>query len=249
MAVSVFIVPDAPSTSEGGVKKSLREVVDIRPREHPDFYWLLASRTVYNLGFYVALGFLAYYVQDSLRFGKNYHGPLTIIQVVALGFGLLSTFPAGYFSDRSSKKIVIYVSCGFTFLATLAFALAPTPIFAYVMAAAFGIGFGIFRAADWAFACNVLPEDGGAAKYMAIWSLSATLPQVLAPTFGPVADFLNKTEGLGVGWRAAMVVSAICGLLGVVLVSKVHEHPVKIAPEPLAAVASDTWPPQPEADA
>ena len=35
--------------------------------EHPDFFWLIASRFAINLGFYSATEFLLYYVSDTLR--------------------------------------------------------------------------------------------------------------------------------------------------------------------------------------
>ncbi|HEX5322794.1 MAG TPA: MFS transporter, partial [Capsulimonadaceae bacterium] len=223
MLASVVLVPDEPSTSTGSAWAAVRSLADLKIRENPSFYWLLLSRMVFNLGFYIALAFLAYYVQDSLGFGKkDYYKPLLLIQLIAIASALVGTFPAGYLADRMSKKSLVYVSGVFTFASTVAFALAGHIGFAYAMTVFFGLGYGIFRAVDWAFACNLLPK-GGAAKYMAIWSLSATLPQVLAPAFGPVADHINRAMGLGAGWRAAMFASAIAGLAGILLISRVTE--------------------------
>jgi MFS family permease len=230
MLVSVSLVPDEPSTAPGSMGTALRSLTDLKVRENPSFYWLLLSRTVFNLGFYVALAFLAYYVQDSLKFGAGYHTPLMLIQLIAIASALVGTFPAGYLADRISKKVLVYASGVFTFTSTIAFALATHIGFAYAMTVFFGLGYGIFRAVDWAFACNLLPK-GGAARYMAIWSLSATLPQVLAPAFGPIADHINRAMGLGAGWRAAMFVSALAGLAGILLISKVTERKIEEAME------------------
>lgn len=223
MLVSVLLVPDEPGEG-GSAWEALRSLADLRVRENPSFYWLLISRAVFNLGFYIALAFLAYYVQDSLRLGKAYFIPLMLIQVIAIGSALAGTFPAGYLADRMSKKTLVYISGAFTFTSSVAFAFAGHIDFAYAMTVFFGLGYGIFRAVDWAFACNLLPP-GGAARYMAIWSLSATLPQVLAPGFGPAADWINRTFGLGDGWRAAMLISAVAGLTGILLIRKVTERP------------------------
>lgn len=243
MLVSVLLVPDEPGEG-GSAWAAVRKLSDLRMRENPSFYWLLVSRTVFNLGFYIALTFLAYYVQDSLGLGKkNYFIPLMLIQLIAIASALAGTFPAGYLADKMSKKVLVYISGGFTFTSSVAFAFAGHIGFAYAMTVFFGLGYGIFRAVDWAFACNLLPP-GGAARYMAIWSLSATLPQVLAPAFGPIADTINRSTSLGDGWRAAMLVSAVAGAAGILLISRVSERrsPAETDGERAAAGESRTVP-------
>ena len=229
MAVTAFAVPDPPlrpATAERGFAASLRSAYAFEVREHPHFYWLLASRAVYNLGFYTAIGFLAYYVEYSLHQGVNYHAPLTTIQELTIGGALLGTFPAAFLADRTSKKRVIAASTLFSVVAGLAFALTPSLGFALKMAFLFGIGYGMFRAVDWAFACNLLPPGGGA-KFMAIWSLSTMLPQLLAPAFGPIADALNRGHGMGFGYRIAMFTIPIYALLGLALIVRVREKPLE----------------------
>lgn len=233
MLVSVLAVPDEPG-DEGSAWTALASLIDLGIRENPRFYWLLVSRTVFNLGFYIALDFLAYYVQDSLKFGAGYNTPLMYIQLIAIASALAATFPAGYLADRISKKALVYLSGAFMFISSVAFAFAGHIGFAYVMTVFFGLGYGIFRAVDWAFACNLLPS-GGAARFMAIWSLSATLPQVLAPAFGWPADKINHALGLGMGWRAAMLASAVAGLIGVLLISRVTERRIVEAERDLPA--------------
>lgn len=224
MALTVLLVPDAPASlaKAQSLRQNLRETYHFRIAENPDFYKLLVSRAVFNLGFYTAFGFLAYYVHYSLHAGPTYQKPLTQLLEIAIGGALIGTLPAGYLADRMSKKTVIYASSLFSVAAGLAFALAPTILFAQLMAALFGIGYGMFRAVDWAFATNLLPQGGGA-KFMAIWSLSTMLPQVIAPSFGPVADWLNHSLGMGVGYRGAMFATLIYTLIGTALVSRVHE--------------------------
>ena len=227
LTVTVLTVPDPPhrpADHERGVAAALRSAYAFEMHAHPDFYWLLASRAVYNLGFYTAIGFLAYYVEYALHQGVNYHKPLTTLQEMTIGGALLGTFPAAYLADRISKKRVIAYSTLFSVVAGLAFALTPSLTFAVAMAFLFGIGYGMFKAVDWAFACNLLPPGGGA-KFMAIWSLSTMLPQLAAPVFGPVADGLNHAHGMGFGYRAAMLTIPIYALLGLALIVRVHEKP------------------------
>jgi MFS family permease len=145
------------------------------------------------------------------------------MQVATIGGALLGTFPAGILADRGSKKRVVYISCAFSAVAMAAFGVAQTPIIAVITAVLFGVGYGAFCAVDWAFACNLLPE-GSPAKFMAIWSLSDTIPQVLAPAFGPIADNINKNMGIGDGWRAALLLGSVCIIGGAFVIRIVHER-------------------------
>ena len=224
--VTLLLVPDSPQNSSP--KQSiLQEIAQWNLRANPDFFWLLISCIVYNIGFYAALDYIAFYVQDSLGLGPlHYSGPLAFLQLITISGALAATFPAGYFADRSSKKRVIYISCAFSAAAVIAFALARSLTTAYITAAAFGIGFGAFRAVDWSFACNLLPRGSGAAKHMAIWSLAATVPQIVAPSFGRVADMINRHYGRGVGWRAAMIASAVSMAAAAFVMRRVRERPL-----------------------
>jgi len=235
MLLTVLLVPDTPAQKDGRpLLASLSETYALHIGDNPDFYRLLVSRAVYNLGFYTALGFLAYYVQYSLGAGKNYHVPLLKIQEIAIGGAILGTIPAGYLADRVSKKKVIYASSAFSVVAGLAFALAPTVHFATMMALLFGLGFGMFRAVDWAFATNLLPRGGGA-KFMSIWSLSTMLPQLAAPVFGPFADALNRSLGMGAGYRGAMFATLVYTVLGTILIRGVRERAGSGETRPAAA--------------
>jgi len=225
MLLTVLFVPDAPAPPEDRrpLAASLRETYALHIPQNPDFYKLLVSRAVYNLGFYTALGFLLYYVRFALHTGDNYSKPLVLLQEIAIGGALLGTLPSGMLADKVGKKKVIYASSLFSVVAGAAFAFAPNVAFASKMAFLFGIGFGMFRAVDWAFACNLLPAAGGA-KFMGIWSLSTMVPQLLAvPLFGHLADVLNRTHGMGAGYRGAMLATLAYTLIGTALISSVRE--------------------------
>ena len=235
MLLTVILVPDAPASPDKRrpLLSSLRESYVLHIPANPDFYKLLVSRAMYNLGFYTALGFLLYYVQFALHTGKDYNKPLNTLMEIAIGGALLGTIPAGFLADRTSKKKVIYASSLFSVAAGAAFALAPSVLFALVMAFLFGIGFGLFRAVDWAFACNLLPAGGGA-KFMGIWSLSTMVPQLLAvPLFGHLADMLNHYYGMGIGYRGAMVMTLVYTLLGTALIKTVRERRISTSPATL----------------
>ncbi len=240
MLLTVWLVPDtpAPPPSRRPLAASLRETYALHIPQNPDFYRLLLSRAVYNLGFYTALGFLLYYVRFALHTGENYSKPLVLLQEIAIGGALLGTLPSGILADRIGKKKVIYASSLFSVVAGAAFAFAPDVGFALKMAFIFGIGFGMFRAVDWAFACNLLPENGGA-KFMGIWSLSTMVPQLLAvPLFGHLADILNRTHGMGAGYRGAMLATLGYTVIGTLLISAVREKTALPSPGPTETAAS-----------
>lgn len=209
----------------GTVKESFR----VRPREHLDFFRLIASRFIINMGFYTATEFLNYYVRDTLR-APDPMQTLGIILVIATVSGLVGNVPAGLLADRLSKKRIIYVSTALTSLAALVFVLTNTVSVAYAAAVIFGAGYGAFAAVDWAFACNLLP-DHDEAKHMGIWHVAFTAPQVAAPFLGGlVAYAVNVHWGAGVGYRVVLALVIGYLALGVLMIRPIREA----APPPKA---------------
>lgn len=240
MAVTLLAVPDEPA--EASQQRSAREVIrasfrlspDWRRelgremRAYPDFYWLLASRTFVNLAFYTVQGFLPFFVQDALHFGEAYNQPLMMIQILATVGSLFGTLPAGLLADRMSKKTLVQLSCALVAGGSACIAFLNGIGAAQLLALVFGLGWGAFAAVDWALACNLLP-GGGAARYMAIWHVCMTVPQVIAPLlFGRAGDAINTALGPGMGWRAAMLTAVVYVIIGAVLIRKVGE-PVRSA--------------------
>ena len=195
----------------------------VRPSEHPDFFWLIASRFVINLGFYSATEFLLYYVTDTLR-AENPVATVMQLFIVTTVSGLLGNFPAGILSDRISKKFVVFVSIAITAVAALVFLLATSIPVAFVAAFVFGAGFGAFAAVDWALATNLLP-DHDEAKFMGVWHAAFTVPQVVAPVVGGViAHFVNRAYGQGAGYRAVLFMVLVYLALGALLLRPVRER-------------------------
>ncbi len=103
----------------------------------------------------------------------------------------LSTFFAGFASDRIGRKRMVYISGGFMTVVGLAFIFAPYLLpatvltIAYVAAAIFGLGFGAYVAVDWALVADTLPSEATYARGdMGVWNITLTLPQVFAVVFG-----------------------------------------------------------------
>jgi MFS family permease len=208
-----------------GLIGSLIEPFRVNLREHPDFFRLIASRFVINMGFYTALDFLLYYVADTLK-APHPVPTVTLIFIIATGSGLLGNFPAGILSDRMSKKRVVYASTIITGVAALIFSLTSSIPIALAAAFVFGIGWGAFLAVDWAFATNLLPERDEA-KYMGIWNVSFTVPQVLAPFIGgTLAYFFNRSLGAGFGYRVVLILVILYLGIGTAMIRPIKERKI-----------------------
>jgi MFS family permease len=235
MLYTALRVHEQPATDNSlprlGPWATLKHSFDVSPRAHPDFFWLIASRFVINMGFYSATEFLLYYVTDTLGAPKPVD-VVTQIFVITTISGLLGNFPSGILSDRVSKKLVVYISAAITATAALVFLLASSINVALGAAFIFGAGFGAFMAVDWALATNLLPEHDEA-KYMGIWHVAFTVPQVVAPFIGGmVAYYFNHRIhslfghdlGPGFGYRVVLFLVIIYFGIGVLLLRPVRER-------------------------
>lgn len=236
MLFTVWRVPEISAAENpaprSGLASTLRASFEVSPREHPDFFRLIASRFVINTGFYTATQFLLYYVSDTLQAPKP-TDTVTAIFVITTFSGLLGNFPAGLLSDRVSKKRVIYVSAAITGVAALMFLLTSSIPFALGAAFVFGAGFGAFQAVDWALATNLLPERDEA-KYMGVWHAAFTVPQVVAPLIGgTVAYFFNQGAaaplfrahfGPGSGYRVVLALVILYLAAGTLLIRPIRER-------------------------
>ncbi len=232
MAVTVTMVPDRPAPPEDRkpLSAAFRDMTDWQIRENPDFYGLLQSRFFINLCYSTVTAFILYYLKDTILFGvaddklraAQADKLLQQVLIAVTLSALVGTVVAGKFADTVSKKQLIYISCAILATATLVFCFTSSFVWVLILGGVFGLGWGAFSAVDWAMACNLLPK-GGTAKYMAVWHACLTLPQVIAPAFGIVADVLNKQYGKGLGWRAAMLSTVAYLIAGALLLRRVRE--------------------------
>ena len=226
MLVNVFLLKETRLERGDGVGKTLRGLTSVPLRPFPDFNWLLISRFGIMLGVYTILPFLEYYVKDALGVPKsNVLHVVMLFMVIATVSGLFGVIAAGIASDRHSKKRILFVANGISIVAAIGFAFAQNTTQAYVAIAIYGAGAGTFAAVDWALAAGLLPP-GAPAKYLGIWSLSDTMPQVVAPLIaGPVAAHFNA-QMAGSGYRWLMAPAVLYFALGTVAIAFVHEKRV-----------------------
>ncbi|GAB4456390.1 MAG: MFS transporter [Armatimonadaceae bacterium] len=246
--LTVRNVPDRPAPPEEQIplSQAMAQLTDLKVKENPSFFQLLYSRFFINLAYNTAVYLLAYYLQDvfflpkALAEGKTGQAAIEAAKAGAEGFvpvllvavtlaGLVGTLAAARGLKRYTMKQLVYLSCALIAVAAGIFAVAPNLTVVVIVACLFGAAWGTFQAVDWALAVNLLPE-GGAAKYMAVWHVCMTVPQILAPAFGIVADYLNKNYadqfGFGVGWRGAFLATVLYIAIGAFLLRWVREKPV-----------------------
>ena len=215
-----LIQPPLPHEKALPFRESIRDAFDLQLKEYPDFARLLASRFVINIGIYGGISFLRYYVQEALN-PKDVSITALYVALAATAGGVVGTLIAGRLADRVSKRLVIYWSCGFASLAAVGFCLTSTLNVALIFGAIFGIGYGAFSAVDWAFAANLMPR-GKEGKYMAIFHIAFTVPQVLALTIG---GFLGNSFG----YRMVYWTVPIYLFIGALMIAKVRErHEIEV---------------------
>ncbi|HHW14689.1 MAG TPA: BCD family MFS transporter [Firmicutes bacterium] len=61
----------------------------------------------------------------------------------------------------------------------------------------FGAGYGAYLSVEWALATDCLPSAGEAGRYLGLWGIAMTLPQVAGPLMG--GWILDRAAGVAPG--------------------------------------------------
>jgi len=194
-----------------------------RPMLGGDFAWVIFTR------FFVSAGItaVAYYLNNFFRdvVGASDPGTFTsewflVVLLVAIPFGLAG----GYISDRMKRrKIFVFASGGFqAFVALVFIAFFPKSLpIVFGLGAAYGIGYGLYYAVDWALACDTLPSRESSAKDMGLFHIALTLPQFVVPFFaGPALDHFNAVSP-NLGYRVVFSSAIVLLALGTVFTSRI----------------------------
>ena len=212
-----------------GIGETITGIVRVPLRPYPSFVWLMISRLGIMLGVYTVSFCLLYYIRDTLGF-KSESASLSVLTnflLISTFTGIIGTIPAGIISDKIGKKPILIFANSVCMVSGLAFALSHDLTMSYIAAGIFGMGYGAFAAVDWALACNLLPPDSPA-KYLGLWGISDTLSQVVAPLLaGPLAFWINKSMGAGVGYRALMLLALVYFAAGTFAIRFIRETAVE----------------------
>src|SRR5437899_1413784 len=202
-----------------------------------DFFWTFATRALVTLGIFSILPFMELYFRDVVRTPDA--GAASAFWLLAVIAGaIIPSMIGGVLSDRTGRrKLFVYISSAMqaVVVSVLLFGLVRSLSLLYVLGILSGIGYGAYYAVDWALACDVLPNrEEAAGRDMALWHVSFTLPQVLAPAIlAGFLHFLNEpghqllgiSSGHDLGFRFIFRRAALWVLLGTVLVTRLRRLP------------------------
>jgi len=194
--------------------------VDVR--SNIDFFWLSLSRAITNLGFYLFLEVLFFFLKYSLRVSDPERDSM-LLMLPAIGAAILSSIPSGILSDRLGRRNLIFVAQFLMAIACCVFVFAPNITWAYIAGIPAGLAYGVFTAVEWALACNLLPK-AEAARYLGVWNASAVVPQILAFPLGGAVGSAISSAVPGLGWRVDFAITVVCCLVGAWFLKFVHER-------------------------
>jgi MFS family permease len=209
-----------------GAARVPQVVAAFAPLRDHDFFWVLATRFFNTFGIWTIAPFIAYFFKDVVH-RKDYAFDSSLWLLAVIGGGVIPAVVGGYLSDRlgGRRKLFVYISSGMqaAVSAVLLFTLVTDLPTLYMLGVLFGLGFGAYQAVDWALACDVLPDrDNAAAKDMALFHVSFTLPQVFGPALaGQLLYHLNQSPGANFGYRVVFATAAIWFVLSLVFVRNI----------------------------
>jgi MFS family permease len=199
-----------------------------------DFFWTFATRALVTLGIFSILPFMELYFRDVVRI-KDAGAASAFWLLAVIAGAIIPSMVGGVLSDRTGRrKLFVYISSGMqaVVVSVLLFGLVRSLTLLYVLGILYGIGYGAYYAVDWALACDVLPNrEEAAGRDMALWHVSFTLPQVLAPAIlagflhflnEPGHQLLGLSSGNDLGFRFIFGSAALWFILGTVMVSRIR---------------------------
>lgn len=228
MVFTLVRVHEAPAPPAGARRDGhlLRRAFLFDVRSEASFAWLLAARALNMLAINTIVTFLLYYVRDYLGVHDigEANAKLGYLFAVSAVTTLPSSLAVGYIIDRQQRrKPWVYASSIGLAIVSLAFVAVGQFGQAVAVGAVFGLCWGAYFTSDWALALTLLPRGDQAAKYMGIWGIAGTFPQVLAPGIGGV--LLDTFNRLGHNWGYPVVFATVVVYLlaGTVMLVKVTE--------------------------
>ena len=199
-----------------------------------DFFWTFATRGLVTLGIFSILPFMELYFRDVVR-SSNPGAASSLWLLAVIAGAIIPSMVGGVLSDRTGRrKLFVYISSAMqaVVVSVLLFGLVRSLGVLYVLGILYGIGYGAYYAVDWALACDVLPNrEEAAGRDMALWHVSFTLPQVLAPAIlagflhflnEPGHQLLGASSGHDLGFRFIFGSAALWFILGTVMVSRIR---------------------------
>lgn len=204
-------------------RPSRRERFDadwLAPWRSRNFRWVFLTRASVMLGISLFMTFIEYYLA-SVAHVASFVDETAALAVLALVGAAASALFLGILSDHIGRVGLVCFATACMAAAAFAFVVLPPGAPLWPLGLLFGVGFGAYSSVDWALAVDVLPSANAVGKDMGLWTISTTLPALLAFVLGGVT--LSIAGALGqeaLGYRVVfalavlgMVAGAVCILL------------------------------------
>ena len=204
----------------------------VSPREHPDFAWAFVTRLLVNLGNWIALNYLYYFLTDGLGYGDDdATGRLGLLVLIYGVATVATTVVVGHWSDRiGRRKVFVIASGGLIGVSSLVLGLWQDWPGALLAAVVLGAGFGVYQAVDFALITQVLSGAGDRAKDLGVIEhrlRAAAGPRpgdrlrilVLVRLGGSVA---TRGESWSLGYGVVYLVGFVLCVLGSVFVTRIR---------------------------
>lgn len=197
----------------------------IDPRAHRNFYWVLVTRLLSNVGVWSVLTFLLSYLQDVIGVER----PEQVLPML-LGAGALFAIPASLWGVRLADRhgivrIVRLASwiMAATVIGYVLVALQPSLFLVAPLVIVYAAAYGAYQAVDWALALRVLPSRDAAGKDMGVWHVSMVLPQILGPAgTGWLISWAKAAMSPSFAYVLAFVLAALWLVLAAALVDRIQ---------------------------
>lgn len=217
-AFVIFIVAN-PDTSSIDARvpplswKTVRGLLWVSPRQHPDFAFAFLGRMFLVLGYQSVAAYQLFILQDYAELGRaTALRTLPAAAVTGLAAMGLSLPLCGWLSDRIGRRKPFVFASTLVIGAGLVVALLSPSLSGFLIyAAVAGVGFGCLLSVDIAIMSQVLPAARTAAKDLGVAGIAAHLPQVVAPGLaGLIVVGVGGYQPLFVFALAACVLGALC---------------------------------------
>ena len=165
----------------------LAEGGDSAASGYADFTWVFIARFAINLGNYVALFYLLYFLRDRIGVADPETGVLILTGVYA-GVVIVSTILSGLWSDAVGRRKPFYLAAGIGIAgACILMARATTFTMAILGAIVLGLVWGLFTAVDQALVNSVLPVPAKRARDVGIMTVAIAAANIASPLFAAFA--------------------------------------------------------------